>query len=319
MKKIFAGVGVLILAAGLWLVAFQQQAIKDHYIARTAPLSSEMQAIHDNLDLTEQGSLLFRASRPQLLEADDFNTACHQIHKELSIVLGCYAAQRFYVYNVDDPRLRGIQEVTAAHELLHAVYERLSEEERATVNASLEHTARAIQDERFQETVEAYRQAGPEHVNNELHSILGSEIAVLPSELEAHYARYFKDRTKIVAYAAAYESAFIEIEESISDFDEQLADYTRRKEQLELSLGVQQQELATQREEMARARASGAIEEYNRQVPVFNQGVRQYNQDIATLQSIIRSYNEVVQKRNALAMSQRELMQQMDSTYEPLE
>ena len=35
-----------------------------------------------------------------------------------------------YIYNVNDERLNGLKEVTAAHEMLHAAYERLPESDK---------------------------------------------------------------------------------------------------------------------------------------------------------------------------------------------
>ncbi len=53
-------------------------------------------------------------------------------------ILGCYVTQRIYIYDVKDAKLDGIREVTAAHEMLHAAYERMSSSEQTKVNALLE-------------------------------------------------------------------------------------------------------------------------------------------------------------------------------------
>jgi hypothetical protein len=47
----------------------------------------------------------------------------------------------------------------------------------------------------------------PEMVN-ELHSILGTQVAGLPPDLESYYARYFTDRTVIVALDASSSSTY---------------------------------------------------------------------------------------------------------------
>lgn len=319
MKKLLSIIGVLVVAGAASFGVLHQQEIKDRYVAYRAELSPEVQAVRDNLELTAEGDLLYRASQPEILAAEAFNSACHKVSKELTIVLGCYTQQRFYVYDVDDSRLDGIKEVTAAHELLHAAYERLSEKERSTLGLLLEKTAAAINDERFQETLAIYQRAEPAHIRNELHSILGTEIAVLPKELEDHYARYFKNRHKITAYAADYESTFTELEQQISQYDKDLATYEAQKKRLENTLAAQQEELNTMRQDMSQRREAGDLEEYNAQVPQFNQKVQVYNQNIASLQSVIKSYNEVVEERNQLAFAQRELLQHMDSTYKPME
>ncbi len=46
-------------------------------------------------------------------------------------ILGCYnpSSRDIYIYNVTNSELDGVKEVTAAHEMLHAAWERLSESE----------------------------------------------------------------------------------------------------------------------------------------------------------------------------------------------
>src|SRR5690606_3442881 len=108
------------------------------------------------------------------------------------IVLGCFVeGQGIYLYNVSDERLDGVKEVTAAHEVLHAGYSRLSSRDKARINHLLDQAFQANNDERIKETVETYRKRDPSIVSNELHSILATEARELPSELEEHYRRYF--------------------------------------------------------------------------------------------------------------------------------
>lgn len=319
MKKILASISLVFVIVTLWVGLFHYQTVKDQYIARTTALTPEVQAVHNQLSLSSYGSLLFKASRPEILTAEPFNAACQQVHKELTIVLGCYNAQRFYVFSVDDTRLEGITEVTAAHELLHAAFERLPKSEQERLQPLLERTAEAIDDARFKETIATYKNAAPEHLYNELHSILGTEIAVLPIELESHYARYFKNRQTIVDYAAAYEATFTQIEDKIKVYDATLERYAAEKKQLEQSLSSQQQVLESQRAEMEQLQDLNNIAAYNAQVPEFNARIQRYNNDIAALRLIISAYNNTVEERNQLALSQRELLQRMDSNYTPLE
>ena len=51
-------------------------------------------------------------------------------------MLGCYILNKgIYVYDITDDRLAGVRQVTTAHEMLHAAYDRLSVKERAQVDA----------------------------------------------------------------------------------------------------------------------------------------------------------------------------------------
>jgi hypothetical protein len=111
-------------------------------------------------------------------------------------VLGCYSEGNVYVYAVTDERLAGTVEVTAAHEMLHAAYERLSPDERARVDGLVEEAIAAIPED---DPVYADLALYPaDQLADEWHSRLGTEFADLPPALEQHYAVYFDDRAKVV-------------------------------------------------------------------------------------------------------------------------
>src|SRR5215475_3224989 len=74
---------------------------------------------------------LFYLNKPQLpTTVNNFRKVCPEDLD--TIVLGCYHPDQngIYIYAVQDPTLAGIQQVTAAHEVLHSVYGRLSGSER---------------------------------------------------------------------------------------------------------------------------------------------------------------------------------------------
>ena len=79
--------------------------------------------------MTDKGRNLFYVYDPQLLDKDGFNTQC--TIEEQSIVLGCYDGSGIYLYDISDVRLEGVEEVTSAHEMLHAAYGRLSAKEKS--------------------------------------------------------------------------------------------------------------------------------------------------------------------------------------------
>ena len=91
--------------------------------------TSEMATIKNKLGLTDEGEFLFRSARPVLNEAEEFNLNCRKDNDEVA-VLGCYKNGNIYIYNIEEKELDGIRELTTAHELLHAVWDRMSEEEK---------------------------------------------------------------------------------------------------------------------------------------------------------------------------------------------
>ena len=95
--------------------------------------------LKSSLSLTLEGERIFNATRPLLASRDDFNNSCES-HDEAVTVLGCYTGDRVYIYNVDDETLNGIRESTASHELLHAIWSRLSGYEKTQIIPLLEET-----------------------------------------------------------------------------------------------------------------------------------------------------------------------------------
>lgn len=172
----------------------------------SAPIAS----IADRTELSDKGTFLFYASRPELLERTRFNTACRSAAAEQTAVLGCYVANTIFLFDIKNEKLDGIKEVTAAHEMLHAAYQRLSADEKNRVNALLEKQAQNLGDEqaRIDELMAEYAKSEPGERHNELHSILGSEVGSLSPELEAYYGQYFSDRGAVVALAEKYQSVF---------------------------------------------------------------------------------------------------------------
>lgn len=53
-----------------------------------------------------------------------------------------------------------------------------------------------------------YERTEPDAITNELHSILGTELKDVGSELETYYAKYFKDRQIILGLHAKYDEVY---------------------------------------------------------------------------------------------------------------
>jgi chromosome segregation ATPase len=165
-------------------------------------------ALADRTDMSSGGKFYFYASHPSIDTAEKFNKQCDRAEESVAI-LGCYDGQNIYIYDITDSRLDGIREVTAAHEMLHAAYARLNEDEKQKVNVLLEAEYAKLKDTaEFAERMSFYARSEPGERDNELHSIIGTEVKTIGVELEAHYRRYFNDRSKIVGLHEAYASVF---------------------------------------------------------------------------------------------------------------
>ena len=309
LSVVFLAVCVVAAGALVW----QRQAVYDWWRLRDYEPSVQVQALAKATTMTDEGTRLFYVAHPQISEAKTFNQQCHR--HEFSIVLGCYVAGgNIYLFDVQDNRLNGIKEVTAAHEMLHVAYERLTDSERTRIDALLLEVYRNIPPGRLRDTIAQYEAADPHSVPNELHSILGTELRDLPPELEAYYARYFNNRQAVVAFSEQYEQEFSRRKDQVAAYDALLATLRHRIEENQAQLAVKYEQLNAQQREMNDLRQQQNFAAYNSLVDVHNMQVGEYNALVAVTQAQIEEHNNLVAARNALAIEVQELVQSIDST-----
>lgn len=153
------------------------------------------------------------------------------MHEHNAAILGCYSDDRIYLYNVSDERLNGIKEVTAAHEMLHAAYQRLSPTEKSEINKLIEAEYAQLKNNKdLADRMAFYARTEPGERDNELHSIIGTEVSTVSPGLEAHYAKYFSNRSAVVAHYQAYHKAFAELESQKNDLSKKLDDLSAQIE-----------------------------------------------------------------------------------------
>lgn len=206
------GVGALVafivclaLAGFLFL---NRQSIVDQITVWQFQPSSDIAAISNRATLSDKGRFFFYAAQPQIENAQNFNQKCGR-KEEQTAILGCFTGQYIYIYNVQNPKLDGIREVTAAHEMLHVAYDRLNSGEREKIDSLLEAEYDKLKTNAdLAERMAFYERTEPGQRHNELHSIIATEIDVISSDLEAYYSSYFKDRKAITGLYAKYASVF---------------------------------------------------------------------------------------------------------------
>lgn len=306
----------IILFSGL-AVANRQEII-DWYRLRDYSPSSQIVSLADNTAMTDYGRKLFYVHDPKLEDQAAFNASC--THYEQTIVLGCYITHRsIHIFDVTDERLKGIREVTAAHEMLHAAYDRLSSTDKESINKRINDFYQANKSSlpRIEETVLSYAERDANIVGNELHSILATEVRELPTELEEYYSQYFEDRQQVVALAEQYESVFVEQQESIKILAEQI-------QQLEIKLQGKRAELESEvsainqeSNRLAELRDSDP-EAYNERVPGYNQRVSSYSSSVRIFNNDIERLNSLIEQHNNLAVEQKELNSAIDSRSQSL-
>lgn len=301
------------------IVAFtQRQSIFDWWRLREYTPSAEIAELADNTKMTTDGRHLFYVYHAELQDKEQFNQSCQ--FSEQSIVLGCYvASDGIYIYKVTDERLKGIQEVTAAHEVLHAAYDRLSSKERARIDTLTQQVLENVQNQRIKDSIESYRKRDPSVVPNELHSIVGTEIRSLPEELEKHYAQYFSDRNAVVNYAEKYEHAFTERTKRAEAIMAQIESLKNQIKENESTLVGLRSSLEAEYRSLESQRSGAEPNSFNARVRAYNDRVRQYNALVQRSYSFIDQHNALVAEYNQVVLEEKELVEAIDSRPETID
>ena len=266
--------------------------------------------------MTDYGQKVFYVNAPEVTDKGKFNQLCPTAKAEQTIVLGCYHAGQngIYIYDVTDARLDGVEQVTAAHEMLHAAYERLSDKEKSEIGKQLEDFYHNdLHDERILKTINAYKLTEPDDVVNEMHSIFGTEIRNLPAPLQEHYKKYFSDRSKVVTYAEKYQAEFTSRQDAVSRYDSQLSNMKIQIDTMEADLKTSQDSINQKQKELIGLRSSGDTQTYNAGVPAYNAQIDAYNNEVQRLKSLIAQYNQLVATRNSIALEENQLAQDLNS------
>ncbi|MCW4386682.1 hypothetical protein OH146_12950 [Salinibacterium sp. SYSU T00001] len=217
-------VGVL-AAAGIW-VARNPQPIIDQVTVWQYEPDAVIAAHVERLQLSDHGRFLYYASQPVVSSGDAFTDQCPIDHNEQEFgVLGCYvhSDKTIHLFDVTDPRLDGAEEVVAAHEMLHAAWDRMGDGERERLTTLLEAEFEVLVDDpEFAKRMDFYARHSPGQRANELHSIIGTEVANLSAELEEYYSQYFVDRAIVTNLHASSYAVFVELQEQADAIVSQL-------------------------------------------------------------------------------------------------
>jgi hypothetical protein len=309
-------VALFLFFIGLGLVAVNRQNLIDWWRLRNynAPTIISQLATQDTM--TAYARRIFYVNHPDIEGKTAFNGPCPNNGGEQTIVLGCYHSDQagIYLLNVTDPNLNGVMQVTAAHEMLHAAYDRLSTSERNKVDAMLlDYYNHDLHDPRIIATIAAYKKTEPNNVVNEMHSVFGTEIVNLPSGLEQYYTRYFNNRQQIADFAAQYQAEFTSRQALVAADDSQLATLKNQIDINEADLNSKQTQINMQETQLLAERSSNTAA-YNAAVPLFNEQVNSYNASVGSLQGLVNQYNQLVATRNTTALAEDELINDLSAS-----
>ena len=220
LRVVVSGAATLFMS---WVIIYCVPRIVDVVRAYNFHASDSIVFIRKRLELSDRGTDIFYASTPVIQSKDEFNANC-QAQERTAAILGCFAADKIYLYNLQNTELDGTLEVTAAHEMLHAAYQRLTIAERYWLDKRiLAQYEKVKEDPIIKELMQYYAKAEPGAEINELHSILGTIEAKLDPDLENYYKHYFKNRATVVALNAKYNKVFSEIRDRTAALETKIA------------------------------------------------------------------------------------------------
>jgi hypothetical protein len=305
----------ILFLIGLFLIWHNRWWFYDEYrlFGYTPPAQISQIATEDQL--TPYARTLLYVYHPDIENSETFNSNCNVT--PAATVLGCTVIGRgIYLYNIQDPTLNGVMQVTAAYEMLHVAYSRLSGSELKTINALVISTYNKLapNDPQLRAEYASYlKTEGQGAIDNEMHSTLGTEIADLPPALANYYKKFFVNRQVIVNYENQYVSEFNTRQNEVASDDTQLASLKSQIDSLNTTLTNEYASIEGQQANMDSLKADGNYDEYNSDVGPYNALVDEYNAQLSDNQSLINQYNSLVAARNSIAISENKLSDEINS------
>jgi uncharacterized protein (UPF0335 family) len=305
------------------------------------PADPAIQQLAQKSRMTPIAERLFYRQQPTIESKDTFLEQCQVPDK--SIMLGCFVRRghtgKIVIQNVTDPRLKGTMEVTAAHEMLHAAYERLSGSERQDLGQRLTKAASRIQDPRLKAVLDDYAAKDRELYYNELHSHLGTELANFgDATLEQHYQRYFRDRHQVVALAQRSGAVLKELDDQADTLKPKITQLEAELKQLEPQIKASEANLKASKQDLealeatltaTKADAEAAFEResaqayslaarFEQQKTQFNQAVDQHNDRAEIQRNRIANFNENVKEYKQLIVKYNKVARESHSILDSL-
>jgi hypothetical protein len=219
-SRIGWAISALLIVGSAWLWINRQYIVDAIQYSQYKPTEAVSQIARAD-GFTNDARFVFYATRPSVESSTEFNQHC-QRKEANSPILGCYAEGRIYIFDVSDSRLQGVKPVTAAHEMLHAEYDRLPLSEKKRLQPLLQSVYDRVADDGLKERMEYYQKTEPGEAFNELHSIIGTEVTDVGPQLEAYYRKYFKDRQSLVRLHAQVDNTFNTLSEEADDLVNQI-------------------------------------------------------------------------------------------------
>ncbi len=314
------GLLVVLLMAGsiLFILFLERFTLYDDIKLLNYRPSTQISRLASLDTMTNYARTIFYINNPQLLSQSLFAKQCPNVDVKQMAVLGCYHGNEggIYLLSVTDPKLYGLEQVTAAHEMLHGIYSRLSTSARNNLDVMLEnYYLHGLTNPRIKQEIALYKKTEPGAVFNEMNSTFGTECPVLPADLNAYYKQFFTNRQVVVSFDERYQGVLSSRQTLITNYDNQLKTLNSQITKLENTVTTEKYNLNKLYINLQQMQTTNSYS-YNQQVPGYNQQVYVINNQIRQLQSLINQYNQIVIVRNKVANQLDGLEKQITGNYQ---
>ena len=252
--------------------------------------------------MTTDGLAIFADAQPRVDERIRFALDCPVDEAASSVVLGCYTAARIFLLRVDRADLAGVMTVTAAHEMLHAVYADLDSKEGKRIDGLIDGYL-AAPDPRVTEALAEYGKIAGTDLDDEAHSLIGTLVHDLPRPLERYYARYFEGREAVVDAFDAYSHVFDELRAAYERLVVEVDALSAELSGLDSQAGAAAREADRLFRDIESLRSQGRSEESNALVGSQNAAAARANSLAARYNSLVATYNPKIEELNNAAFN----------------
>lgn len=188
--KIDLAILAFVLIAG-GIAAKNAPALGDYAHMLTYTPTAEVQQLAADAGMSSTGKRMFYRFSPELADKQRIRQLCGPR-------LGCVEGRNIYILKGTTEAEYNTAVVTAAHEMLHVAYSRLDSSTRNDIDSQSRAALKGSSNRTIAGKIFLYM-SRPERYINEAHSYLGTETDAISPRLESHYARYFSERSKVVA------------------------------------------------------------------------------------------------------------------------
>jgi len=275
----------ILLIGGFFFFATSDLRRSDEEVLKTYQPTVEIAEIAEKNTLTDKGKAAFYRAQPEFIDGEVFRKYCLGNGVEALACIGPkrgggpFGGRQIFLLKIDDPKFADHKYAAAVHEMLHAIYDRLSSSEKKRVNGLLEQELSKHQDDvHLTGPINILKKRGKTNkdIDSELHSKFGVEYNDLSPELEEYYKQYFVDRQKVVGLFKN------------GGFNSRV----RKMDEIRYEMEALAPQLTSMQSQLTAYQNTGDATNFNNLLGQYNSMVSQYNAKAAQSQRI---YGEIQQ------------------------